>query len=409
MRRDTKLVLINNAIRRFGYGIIDVILVLYFTSLGFGAFQIGMFLSFTLFGSAILNLLFAFLADRVGRRRLIILGILLMILSGAILTISHSYIVFLIAAMTGTLNFSSPSTSGFVALDQSILPQITATGSRNRIFGLYNSLALLSEMAGALISVTPTLIENAFDLDLINGYRLLLGVFTLLGFASLVCIASLSSGVELKPAENKLLQKALPLGHSRRIILRLSALFSLDALTSGLVASSLIVLWFHEQFGVGAEVMGPIFAAAHLLQAISYPVAMFLADRIGLLKTMVITHLNSQLILIALPFAPSLAWAIMILLARQGLAHMDLPTRQVYIASIVNPEERTASAGITNLTRNMTQSVTPTFTGFAFQALNYGIPFILGGVLGIVYDISLYISFRKVKPYSKILDPMAEL
>jgi MFS family permease len=401
MSRDAKLIVFSNAARRLGYGILDVILVLYFTRMGLSPFQIGIFLTSTLFGSAILNLLFAMLADRMGRRRLMVLGTLLMIGSGAVLTRSGNFTAFLIAAGTGTLNFSSVSTSGFVAIDQSLLPQITSARLQNRIFGVYNTIGLLSQMAGALISVTPSVFNKTIGLDFISGYRLLLGVFTFLGLISLVCVAYLSKAVELTQSKIKPTRRILLLKRSRRTILRLSALFSVDALTSGLVASSLIVLWFHKQFGIGADVMGPIFAVSHLFQAASYPVAMYIADRVGLLRTMVFSHMSSQLFLISLPFAPNLMTAIVFLLSRQGLAHMDIPTRQAFIAMIVDPDERTASAGVTNLTRNITQSITPAFTGYAFQALSYGIPFILGGFLGIVYDISLYLSFQEFTPYEK--------
>lgn len=180
--------------------------------------------------------------------------------------------------------------------------------------------------------------------------------------------------------------------------MKISALFGVDAFTSGLVANSLIVLFFNQRFGVGAEVMGPVYSLARLLQAFSYQIAVRLADRIGLLKTMVFTHLPSQFLLMALPFAPSLSVGIGILLLRQGLAHMDLPTRQAYITTIVDPEERTAAAGITNLTRNLTQGISPTITGFAYQALVYTVPFLSAGMIGVLYDLGMYLSFRRLIP-----------
>jgi predicted MFS family arabinose efflux permease len=196
----------------------------------------------------------------------------------------------------------------------------------------------------------------------------------------------------------KLPAKLFDLGRSRSIILRISALFGVDALTSGFAGNSLIVLMFYQRFGVGAEVMGPAYTIARLLQAASYQVAVRLADRIGLLNTMVFTHLPSQFLLIALPFAPTLPLGLFILFARQGLSHMDLPTRQAYIAAVVHPEDRTTAAGVTNLTRNLTQSVSPSFTGYAFQNLIFGAPFLVAGVLGIFYDLALFVSFRGIKP-----------
>ena len=199
------------------------------------------------------------------------------------------------------------------------------------------------------------------------------------------------------------------MGRSRRTILRISTLFGIDAFTSGLVATSLIVLMFYYRFDVGTEVMGPVYTVARLLQVVSYQFAVILADRFGLLNTMVFTHLPSQLLLIALPFAPTLPLAVVILISRQSLAHMDIPTRQAYVATVVDPEERTTATGISNLTRNLAQGISPTFTGYALQTMAYGIPFLLAGLLGIVYDLALYASFRGIKPPHEIARTSPEI
>jgi MFS family permease len=179
--------------------------------------------------------------------------------------------------------------------------------------------------------------------------------------------------------------------------LRLSALFGIDALSSGFIAQSLVVLWFFERFGAGAAVLGPVFSVGRLIQAISYPIAMRLADRFGLLRTMVFTHLPSQFLLLGLAAAPTLPIAISLLLIRQGLSNMDIPIRQAYLTSIVPPDERVAAAGVTNLTRNVTESVSPSITGAAFQSLAYSLPIVLSAISGIIYDLALYASFRHVR------------
>ncbi|NIS82741.1 MAG: MFS transporter [Anaerolineales bacterium] len=398
MNRDTKLLITANAFRNLGYGMMDVLFVLYLTEIGFDAVHVGALITGTLIGSALLNLIVGTYADRFGRRRTMALATAIMILSGLALVFSRSYAVFFLAALTGTLNFTAVSTGAFVGLDQAALPQLSPLPARNQVFGVYNTAALLARMAGALVSSIPNVLEVTYKMPLVSGYRLTLIFFVALGLISLACIGSLSSALETDRTLGRESKKLFHLGRSRKRILRLSALFGVDAFTSGLAATSLIVLLFHQRFGVGAEVMGPVYSIARLLQALSYQVAVWLANHFGLLNTMVFTHLPSQFLLMALPFAPNLPIGIAILLLRQSLSHMDLPTRQAYIAAIVNPEERTAAAGVTNLTRNLSQGASPIFTGYAFQALTNTIPFLLAGILGVVYDVGMYFSFRGVRP-----------
>lgn len=402
LSRDVKLIIFSNAIRNLGYGILEVMFVLYLAEIGVDALRIGFLITLTLVGSAFLNLVFVLLADRTGRRLAMKAATLLMVIAGLVLFFSRNYFLYLFVALTGTLNFSSISTGGFVGLDQAILPQLTTLAKRNRVFGTYNTGALLARMVGALISGMPSLLHTVYGLDLVSGYRALLVVFVFLGLLSLFLILALSEAVEMKLDQAKLPVKLFDLGRSRGIILRISALFGIDALTSGFAGNSLIVLMFYQRFGVGAEVMGPVYTIARLLQAASYQVAVRLADRFGLLNTMVFTHLPSQFLLIALPLAPALPFGIFILLARQCLSHMDLPTRQAYIAAVVHPEDRTTAAGVTNLTRNLAQSISPSFTGYAFMNLMFSAPFFIAGVLGIFYDLAFFVSFRGIKPSHEI-------
>jgi MFS family permease len=393
-----KLILTANSARNVGYGMLEVMFVLYLAEIGVDALRIGILIAITLIGSAFLNLVFVLFADRIGRRLAMRVATLLLVVAGLVLIFSRNYLSYLVVALTGTLNFSAISTGGFVGLDQAILPQLTIPAMRNRMFGVYNTGALFARMLGALISGVPGLLHTMYGLDLVSGYRIIFVVFVCLGLLSLILILALSEAVEMELDQVKLPAKLFDLGRSRSIILRISALFGVDALTSGFAGNSLIVLMFYQRFGVGAEVMGPVYTIARLLQAASYQVAVRLADRIGLLNTMVFTHLPSQFLLIALPFAPTLPLGLFILFARQGLSHMDLPTRQAYIAAVVHPEDRTTAAGVTNLTRNLTQSVSPSFTGYAFQNLVFGAPFLVAGVLGIFYDLALFVSFRGIKP-----------
>jgi predicted MFS family arabinose efflux permease len=306
--------------------------------------------------------------------------------------------VLFLAALTGALNVAGISSSAFVSLDQAILPQLSQPGTRNRNFGIYNAVALVGRITGSLASGTSSAMHSMAGFALVDAYRLVLGCFVGSAAISLTCILALSVEIESQPDGRSASHGAFHLVSSRKHVLRMSLLFCIDSFSSGLVNSSMVVLLFHQRFGVGAEVLGPTYSAARVLQGISYMVAAKLADRSGLLNTMVFTHLPSQLLLMALPFAPTLPIGIVILLVRQGLAHMDLPTRQAYLAAIVQPEERTSAASITNLARNLAQSISPTLSGFAYQVFLYTAPFLMAGLLGILYDVGLYLRFRKVVP-----------
>jgi MFS family permease len=397
VRRDAILLLSANALRNLGYGMLDVLLVLYLAEIGVKPVSIAALITATLFGSAILNLLVGMFADRVGRRRMLAMATAIMILAGLVLTLSTNLFVLLVAALTGTLNFASVSTGPFVALDQATLPQLVSPENRNRAYGVYNAAALLARMLGALVSAAPNVLHAAAGVPMMDGYRLTLASFVVLGMISLVCLAALSPAMEAKDAAVAG-RRVFRLERSRSRVFRMSALFSVDGFTSGLAANSLIVLLFHQRFGVGAEVLGPAYSVARLLQALSYQVAVRFANRFGLLNTMVFTHLPSQFLLMALPFAATLPVGIALLLLRQSLAHMDLPTRQAYLATIVEPEERTPAAGFTNLTRNIAQGISPTLTGYAYQAMAFAVPFVAAGSLGVLYDLGMYVSFRKVRP-----------
>jgi len=221
-------------------------------------------------------------------------------------------------------------------------------------------------------------------------------LYAALAGLTLGLFALLSPQVEL--ARTAGLPVASGLGRSRRTIFRLSALFGLDSLAGGFVVQSLIAFWFHLRWGAGPELLGPIFLGVGLLQGISFLVAARVADRIGLINTMVFTHLPSNILLMAIPLAPSLTWAVVLTLARHALSQMDVPTRQSYVVAVVDPEERTAAAGVTNVVRNVAQAVTPVLSGYAMQIVSLGLPFFIGGGLKIVYDLSLYAMFRRIRP-----------
>jgi len=397
MRRDLFWLFAGNAARMTGYGMLDVMFALYLVELGFDAFHIGLFISATLLGSAGLNLLVTRYALRLGRKRTLILLGGLTASAGLVLIFFKSFPLLVAVGLLGTLNFTGATNTSFAALDQSILAQIAPIEARNRTFGRYNTVALLARMAGALLSGLPSQLRRLAGMPLLDGYRGLLFLFFLLGVVSMLCSWRLSGQVELEPEIREQPRPWHNLTRSRKFIARLSLLFGVDALATGFIPQSLIVLWFSTRFGVGAGLMGPLYSGIRLLQAGAYPVAMRLADRFGLLNIIVFSHLPSQLLLFVIPFSPTLGVAIALLMVQQAMSHMDIPTRQAYIVAVVAPEERTAAVGLTNLVRNLTQGVSPSLSGLAFKLLEGGLSFACAGALGTIYDLLMYFSFRSTQ------------
>jgi predicted MFS family arabinose efflux permease len=239
-------------------------------------------------------------------------------------------------------------------------------------------------------------LQGRFGTERLVALKLMLVLYALLAIATLLLFLRLSPGVEV--GHHSAGPRRAPLHRSRRIVFGLSALFGLDSLAGGFVVQSLIAFWFFRRWGAGPEILGPLFLAAGLLQAASYLVAAKVAGRIGLLNTMVFTHLPSNVLLMLIPAMPSLEFAAACLLLRMSLSQMDVPTRQSYIVAVVDPEERTAAASLTNVARNVAQATTPALAGYAMEVLSLGLPFLLGGGLKIVYDLLLLATFRHVKP-----------
>jgi MFS family permease len=392
---DGRLILIARGLRTFAYGFLSVLLGVYLEQAGFAPWQVGAVLTTTLTGSAVLTVLFSLHADRWGRRRMLRVSALLMAASGLAFALTDQYPLLILASLTGTIGATSGEVGPFLSLEQAILPQTAPANRRNALFGLYNTIGALAGAAGALFAGAPALMERGLGMTATAAFQTMFFIYAALAGGSFILFALLSAQVELA-AEGR--PAISGLGRSRRNVLRLSALFGLDSLAGGFVVQSLIAFWFHLRWGAGPELLGPIFLGVGLLQGISFLVAARVADRIGLINTMVFTHLPSNLLLMAIPLAPSLPAAIGFTLARHALSQMDVPTRQSYVVAVVDPEERTAAAGLTNVVRNVAQAATPVLSGYAMQVVSLGLPFFIGGALKIVYDLSLFAMFRKIKP-----------
>ncbi len=394
--RDGKGILVARGLRNFAYGFLSVLLGIYLEALGFTAAHVGGVLMATLLGSALLSLLFAAVADRWGRRRVLAGSAGLMAIAGTIYALGAPYPVLLLGALTGTLGTTSGEVGPFLSLEQAILPETCPDTRRTQLFSLYNLQGSVAASLGALCAGLPALLQDRFGIERLAALKGMLVLYALLALATMHLFLRLSPSVEA--GSNRSGTSQAPLHRSRRIVLRLSALFGLDSLAGGFVVQSLIAFWFFRRWGAGPEVLGPLFLFAGLLQAASYLVAAKVAGRIGLLNTMVFTHLPANVLLMLIPAMPSLELAAACLLARMSLSQMDVPTRQSYIVAVVDPEERTAAASLTNVARNVAQATTPALAGYAMEVLSLGLPFLLGGGLKIVYDLLLLAAFRHVKP-----------
>jgi MFS family permease len=396
---DGKLLLCARIVRTFAYGFLSVILAIYLKLIGFDDILIGIILSVTLINSIIFTLFASFYADRIGRRKTLLLYTAMMSISGVIFFVTENPLALIIAALLGTLNITGSETSAFLSIEQSILPQtIKDNRKRNTLFGFYNMVGTFAMGAGILIANLPIIIQNELEFDQIYAIKLLFLFYSLLGVLVIGIYLKLSSDIEIKKEKTlKPISKILN-PKSKKIVTKLSGLFAIDSFAGGFAIQSIVSFWFFTKFDIDLSLISYIFSIGSLLTAFSYLIAAKIADKIGLINTMVFTHIPSNILLILLAFAPTLEIAIVFYMIRMALSQMDVPTRQSYIVAVVEEDERTASAGITNLSRNIAQAISPSITGYIIGVLSLSAPFIIGGLLKIIYDITLYINFRKIKP-----------
>src|SRR5829696_4586568 len=401
LSRDGKLLLAAKIVRTFAYGFLSVILAIYLKLIGFDDLLIGLVLTVTLVNSIIFTLIASFYADRIGRRRTLVIYAALMSISGAIFVTTENHVMLIIAAFIGTINVTGSETGAFLTIEQSILPQtVKNIKKRNIIFAIYNMAGTFAMSAGVLLSGLPTIIQQQFGeiLNQIDSIRQLFILYSLLGIVVIGIYLLLSNRIEVEgKIARPLTQTLSPM--SKNIVGKLSGLFAIDSFAGGFVIQSIVSFWFFTKFGADLTTLSYIFSVAGILTAFSFLAAARIADRIGLVNTMVFTHIPSNLLLIMVGFAPNLPFAIGFYLARMALSQMDVPTRQSYIVAVVNEDERTAAAGITNISRNISQAISPSVTGAILQLLPaMSTPFVIGGALKIIYDLALYFSFRNIKP-----------
>jgi len=401
-RRSTQRILVMRGLRSLAYGLLAVLLGVALAGEGFSPAAIGVLITVSLVGDMVGTYVIGLVTDTWGRRRTLALLSLLMAGTGVIFGLVTSYPVLLVAAFFGTLGTSASETAPFLPIDQAMIAQVTEPSRRTVLFARYNLVASGSYAGGALVAGVPGLLTQA-GLPLASGIRLLFGVYAALALIVAGLSLRLSSPVEAPshaPVQVTSMWQRLvpPLHRSRGIVWRLTALFSVDALAGGLVVQSLMALFFHLRFGVSLTTLSALFFGANLLSALSFLAAVPLARRFGLLNTMVFTHLPSNILLALVAFAPTFPLAAALLLVRQALSQMDVPTRQAYTMALVDPQERTSAASVTSLARSVGSASSPVFSGLLLQGplLVLGLPFILAGMLKSAYDCSLWMVFRHV-------------
>jgi MFS family permease len=399
-RTDIILLFTTRILRLFCYGFLSVVLALYLAQAGLAERQIGLLFTLTLAGDAGITLWLTTSADRFGRRRTLVVGALLMLGAGIVFVLTRNPILLMLAAIIGVISPSGNEIGPFLSVEQAGLTQLIRDDRRTQIFAWYNLAGSFATATGALAGGWLAQALQTAGLAPLDSYRVVLVGYALGGVALTVLFLFVSAAVEVPAVhEPTPTRRTLGLHRSQRVVFQLSALFSLDAFAGGLIVQSLVAFWFHVRFGVAAGIIGSIFFGANILAGLSALLAGRLAKKIGLINTMVFTHIPSNVLLMLVPLMPNLPLAIGILLLRFSISQMDVPTRQSYTMAVVAPDERSAASGVTAIARSVGAALSPSLSGvlLGIPAL-LNAPFFLSGGLKIVYDLLLFRSFRTMRP-----------
>jgi MFS family permease len=389
--RNGRIVVAARTLRSFAYGLNSVALGLYLAALGLPPEQIGLVFSAAFAGALGLTIVIAGWGDRIGRRRLLMAGSALMITAALVPAVSREPVLLAIIALSGMVAVNANESTGLQTVDQALLPQSVPDSQRTAAFALYNLLASAAAAIGALSVALLPLLGGALNLGGVDIYAPAFLIYAVIGVLTLI----LHSRLDAQAEAGERLERRLAIDKSRPIVARLSALFGLDSFASSLAVQSFLAYFLAARFAMEPPTVGALFFVAGILTTISFPIAAWLAARIGLIATMVFTHIPSSLFLIGLAIAPNPVVAAACLLGRAALASMDVPARQSYTMAVVEPRERTATAGVTSLARAVSQVPGPAIAGSLLVPLGLGVPLIVTGALKITYDLLLYAMFRR--------------
>lgn len=398
---DGRLLFTTRVARLFGYGFLSVILVLYLAQVGLNEVRIGALLTLTLMGDTIISLYITTSADRIGRQRMLIVGAALMVFAGILFAMTRNFVLLLIAATIGVISPSGYEVGPFLSIEQAGLSEIVPNERRTQVFAWYNLVGSFATALGSLAGGSLVQALQGLGMKPLGSYRAVVIGYAAIGLLLGLLFTQLSSAVEVSQVADPSSKKKSRFGlhRSKGVVFKLSALFSIDAFAGGFVLQSILAYWFYVRYNVPPGGLGSIFFGANILAGISALTAAWVASKIGLIRTMVFTHIPSNILLILVPLMPNLPLTIAVLLMRFSISQMDVPTRQSYTIAVVAPDERSAAAGITGIARTTGASLSPILAGpLLAKAALLNFPFFLSGGLKIVYDLLLYRSFRAIKP-----------
>jgi MFS family permease len=388
-----KRLLTGKAIRSIADGYVSILLPAYLLQLRLSAFQVGALITTTLLGSAALTILTGIITARFGHRRCFIAASGLMVATGLAFSSLHAFWPLMLVAFIGTLNPSSGDVSIFLPLDHSLLSQSVDDRDRTTVFAQYSLAGSLLGAVGTLLAGTPQFVVARLGATPLHAMQAMFWLYALIG----ICAGAIYHGI-VEPPRASAATAPQSLGQSRRIVYRLAALFSVDAFGGGFFVQAILALWLFKRFHMSVGAAATLFFWTNLLMAASYLAAAPIARRIGLIRTMVFTHLPSSLCLIAIPFVTGLPAVMALLLVRSLLSQMDVPTRSSYVMAVVTPPERAAAAGVTSVPRSLASAVSPTISGYLLSLSTFGSPLLIGGILKIAYDLTLLMMFRHIRP-----------
>jgi MFS family permease len=390
---DARRVLVARGIRAFGDGFVALLLPIYLVELGFSALAVGAIVTSTLIGTAFLTLWVGWVANQHSRRFLLLAAAVLMAATGAGFAIATNFWPLLAIAFVGTMNPTSGDASIFVPLEQTVLSQTIEPHRRTALFARYSVIGSAAAALGVLAAALPDVVNAWTGWPRPVTMQLMFGLYAMLGLLAFLLYRPLSPAIEIAEAAPK-----VPLQQSKMLVYGMAALFGMDSLGTGFLVQSLLALWLYQAFQISVTTAAAILFWSSLCSAVSYLVAVPIAARIGLINTMVFTHLPSNILLILVPFAPDLATAISLLLARSALSQMDVPTRTSYVMAVVTPSERPAAASITAVPKTFAWAAGSLISGWLLTLSSFGWPLVIGGVIKGVYDILLLLKFQKVRP-----------
>ena len=401
LAHDGALLFLTRFVRMFSYGALSVVLVLYLTGCGLSESQTGMLLTLTLLGDTLISLVLTTQADRIGRRRILITGAVLMAGAGLTFACTNNFLFLVVAGTIGVISPSGNEVGPFLSIEQAALSQVIPAQARTAVFAWYTLIGAIASAVGSLFAGLSSQKLQRAAITPVGSERAIILVYAVLGLLLALLFRRLSSAAEVRRADGGRTnaKSLLGIGPSRAVVLKLSGLFALDAFGGGFVVQSFAAYWFYLRFGVNPAMLGGIFFGANVLGGFSALVASRLASRFGLIRTMVYTHLPSNILLILVPLMPNLSLAVLVLLLRFSVSQMDVPTRQSYTMAIVHADERSSAAGITGVARTTGAAMAPVFAGLLFARPSLiNLPFFIAGTLKIIYDLALYRAFVRLQP-----------